>query len=235
MSASFDSPYYPYSKAPNANNMLRGAERIPKQILTYLLDLPSADGYQPSDDNERPRVRLAKYLYYDTGDPLSEPMPTPKQKLSMLYDPTHPAINTDAEKAAHPVGYRMYWQHVVKQSIIEEKTFLKCYVGRVFSPRPNFTTLGIQMEIWVGSGFETTMYTDAESRSFAIEQAVTEALAPINMTGIGAFSFLRRDHADNGSRPIYATDGSVLGRAVHFSVNWTDGTDGTIDGFCREC
>ena len=67
----FESPYYPYEKVQTGFNTLRGAEEIPAKILRYLLDLPDWKGYQPVDDNSRPRVRLAKYLYYDDANPLS--------------------------------------------------------------------------------------------------------------------------------------------------------------------
>lgn len=234
MPLDFSSPYYPYSATPNGNNTLSGAEKIPYQILRYLLDLPDANGYAPIDDNARPRVRLAKYLWYDTSDPLSEALPTAAQKLSMLYDPTHPDINTDELKEKHPSGYRLFWQHVIKQSLLEEKTFLKCYLGRIFTARPYLTTIGVRFDIWCGSLLETSMKTDVESRAFAIEQAITEALAPINMTGIGAFSALRSDHADNGSNIIW-TDGSILGRSLHLSLTWTDEDRQTIGGGCESC
>lgn len=235
MSVSFDSATYPYQRISAGNNTLAGSEKIPYQVLCYLLDLPDSLGYMPRDDNSRPRVRLAKYLWYDNADPLSGALPTPKQKLSMLYDPTHPTVNTDEEKAAHPVGYRMYWQHTTKQSILEEKTFIKCYLGRIFSPRPYFTTIGVRAEIWTGAGLETSMATDVESRCFAIEQAITESLANVNMVGVGTFSFLRQDHADNGSVPIYASDGTILGRSLHCSVTWSDGQTGSVSGECDNC
>lgn len=234
MALDFSSPYYPYSAVPNPNNTLKGAEEIPYKIMTYLLDLPDANNYTPIDDNNRPRVRLIKYLWYDTSDPLSQPLPTAKQKLSLLYDPEHPDINTGELKSKHKKGYRLFWQHVTKQSILEGKTFIKCYVGRLFSPKPYRTTLGIQMEIWTDTLFETNIKTRVESRTFAIEQAITESLAPINMTGIGAFSFYRGDHANNGSNPIY-TEGSIVGRSLHFSIDWTDAAGDTINGGCDSC
>ena len=231
---SFDSATYPYSLTPSANNTLRGAEKIPKQILLYLLDLPDAAGYTPRDDNRRPRVRLSKYLYYDGEDPLLQPLPTPAQKLSMLFDPTEPDINTDEQKAKHPKGYRLFWQHVTKESNLEEKSYIKCYIGRVFSPRPYITTIGVYIDIWCGSNLETNIVTDVESRSFAIEQAIVESLANVNFTGIGAVSFLRSDHTNNGSVPVY-TDGSLLGRSLHFSISWSDADNGIVTSDCESC
>lgn len=102
------SPYYPYEKVQTGYLTMQGTEEIPYQILQYLLDLPDANGYVPVDDNNRPRVRLAKYLWYDGAQPLSQPLPTVQEKLSMLFDGDSPVPNTDEQKTAHPKGYRLY-------------------------------------------------------------------------------------------------------------------------------
>ena len=99
---SFDSPYYPYEKTGSGFLTFSGAEYIPYKIVNYLMDLPDANGYQPLNDNSRPRVRLMKYLWYDEDKPLQYLMPNPAQKLSMLYDGENPAVNTDDEKEKHP-------------------------------------------------------------------------------------------------------------------------------------
>ena len=96
----FASPYYPYKKVITGANTLKGAEQIPYKLLIYLLDLPDAEGYYPADDNDRPRVRLAKYLWYEDQFPLTQRLPTPEQKRSMLFDPSHPVIDSDEEKEA---------------------------------------------------------------------------------------------------------------------------------------
>ena len=78
------------------------------------------------------------------------------------------------------------------------------------------------------------MKTDDYSRAIAIEQAITEALAPINMAGVGAFSFLRRDHTDNGSTFLY-DQATLVGRRLHCSIDWVDeGTD-EVSGICEGC
>lgn len=234
MALDFSSAYYPYDVVPSQNNTLLGAEEIPYKLLTYLLDLPDANGYTPVDDNSRPRVRFIKYLSYNSSNPLLEKIPTPKQKLSLLYDPEHPDINTNEEKKKHPKGYRLFWQHVRKQSILEEQSFVKCYLGRIFDSKPYHTTIGIRFDIWCGTLLETNMKTNVGSRSFAIEQAIRNALAPINMTGVGAISFSRYDHTDNGSTPIY-TEGSIVGRSLHCSIDWMDAKEPEVDSFCDSC
>ena len=57
------SPYYPYEKVQTGYLTMQGTEEIPYQIIQYLLDLPDATGYAPTNDNTRPRVRLAKLLF----------------------------------------------------------------------------------------------------------------------------------------------------------------------------
>ena len=124
------SPYYPYEKVQTGYLTMQGTEEIPYQIIQYLLDLPDATGYAPTDDNTRPRVRLAKYLWYDGPRPLSNPLPTAQEKLSLLFDGDNPVLNTDEQKADHPKGYRLYPQKYWGYSQLDAQTTLKCYMGR---------------------------------------------------------------------------------------------------------
>ena len=118
---SFDSDTYPYTRVLTGVNRMDGAELIPLKILRYLLDLPDANGYTPTDDNSRPRVRIAKYLWYEGQNPLGQPLPTPQEKLSMLFDGEEPDLNTDEQKRKHPKGYRIYPQVYWGQSELEAK------------------------------------------------------------------------------------------------------------------
>ena len=79
------SPTYPYERDQQYVQFI-GAENIPRQVCSYLMDMP-LPGYTPPTGNEYPRVRLMKYLYYDGLSPLDELCPTPQQKLSILFDP----------------------------------------------------------------------------------------------------------------------------------------------------
>ena len=72
MNRKFNSPTYPYERVMPSFLTFRGAEEIPQKLLTYLMDLPLPDGYEPVDDNTRPRVRLMKYLWHDGVKPLGE-------------------------------------------------------------------------------------------------------------------------------------------------------------------
>lgn len=209
---------------------MRGSEEIPYKLLMYLLDLPDKHGYVPVDDNERPRVRLMKYLYYDDSQPLSKALPTPAQKLSLLFDPQNPDLNTDELREKHPKDYRLFWQKLVEPSQLNAASTLKCYIGRIQETKRNFTTIGIRFDIFVNMNLETNTKTIAYQRGYDIEQCLREALNGVNMAGIGTISFSRLDHFDNGSYVIYDTSTNI-GRSLHCSILWTDG--GGEDDFCH--
>lgn len=217
----FNSPYYPYTKVIAANT-LKGAEIIPYKILNYLLDLPDSYGYLPVDDNSRPRVRLMKYLWYDGENPLSNPLPTPQQKLSLLFNGDNPDINTDEDKAKHPKGYRLFGQRMIAQSILTAKTMLKIYPGRILDTDDFRSIIGMQAEIWTDVNFVTNTRTTAYDRTFDIEQCLREALAGVDIAGVGTMRFSRQDSSYNGSEVLY-TDSSVVGRMVYFSTAWSEG------------
>lgn len=217
----FDSPYYPYEKIL-ARNTMKGAELIPYKILNYLLDLPDAYGYQPVDDNERPRVRLLKFLCHDTANPLAKPLPTPEQKLSLVFDPDHPDINTDELKAKHPFGYRLFMQRVIGQSGLNADTILKCYIRNTFESQTLVTVIGVTFEVWSNVNINTNTRTTSRDRNFAIEQCLHEALDGVNMAGIGTITFHRGENVYNGSEEVY--DSSIgIGRIVTCSVIWEEG------------
>ena len=215
------SPYYPYEKVQTGYLTMQGTEEIPYQIIQYLLDLPDATGYAPTNDNTRPRVRLAKYLWYDGPRPLSNPLPTAQEKLSLLFDGDNPVLNTGEQKAAHPQGYRLYPQKYWGYSQLGAQTTLKCYVGRTIPLSPYTSSIGITFEILCNSNQENTTRTSAYSRAYDIEQCIVEALHGVNMTGIGVIDFSRQAHIDNGSTPI-ADEGTNVGRRLKLSVYWAE-------------
>ncbi len=226
----FSSPYYPYKKVISGANTLKGAELIPYKLLMYLMDMPDAYGYTPPDNNEYPRCRLMKYIWYDDPNPLAKALPTPEQKRSMLFDPQNPDINTDEDKAKHPQGYRLFWQRMVGQSQLDAQIVLKCYMGRIFEARKFETTIGVTFEIWVNTNLETNTKTVAYQRSFDIEQCLHEALDGVNIAGVGTVSFARPDHVYNGSEILWDEYTSV-GRTVNFSLVWSEGSDETIKSY----
>ena len=230
MAVSFDSPFYPYQKVIPGANTLRGAELIPFKLVTYLLDLPDAAGYQPVDDNARPRVRLAKYLWYDEADPLSKPLPTPEQKRSMLFNAYQPDLNTDEQKALHPKGYRLFAQRTLNQSVLTAKTMVKIYPGRFIDETDFQAVLGFQAEIWSNYALVTNTRTTAYDRSLDIEQCLREAMSGVDIEGVGTVRFARQGGGYNGSEVLY-TEGEYAGRLLFFSTAWAEGGGGKI-GAC---
>ena len=219
----FSSPFYPYEKVtPGASSYL-GIENIPRQIIMYLLDMPDSTGYEPINDNTRPRVRLIKYLYHDGADPLNQPLPTPEQKLSLLFDPYAPVAD-DFDESAHPKGYRIYPQEYWGQSQTIAQTTLKVYMARTRPLNPYRASLGIYFEIFSNVNFESNTKSAAYSRCYAIEQAIIESLHGVNITGVGTFNFNAMSNSDDGSRPI-ADSGANVGRLLHMSLNWMGGQE----------
>lgn len=231
---SFNSPTYPYERVLPGANTYAGIENIPRKIVEYLLDLPDKAGYMPADDNSRPRVRIAKYLWWDEAQPLSRPLPSPGEKLSMLFDPDTPVLNTDEQRSAHPKGYRIFPQEFMGQSQTEAQTALKIYMGRTRPLTANRAELGVFFEIISNVNLEINTRSAAYSRCYAIEQAILEALHGVNMAGVGGFNFTSAAHSDNGSRPM-SDDGTNVGRLLHMSITWMDGGDNSVtSGCCRD-
>lgn len=219
---SFNSPYYPYEKVQTGYSTMLGTEKIPIKLVKYLLDLPDQSGYVPKDDNSRPRVRLAKYLWYDGANPLGNPLPTPTEKLSMLFDGGNPVIDTDEMKKKHPKGYRFYPLKLWLPSQVRAKTIVKCYMGRTTNADEYHSSLGIAFEIWCNTNLQNNTKTDAYDRAYAIEQCITEALHGVNIAGIGVVDFGRYTNLENGSREVYDETGTNTGRRLHMSISWAE-------------
>jgi hypothetical protein len=229
--ADFNSFTYPYERVQGNFNTLKGAEEIPYKILTYLMNLPDSNGYVPQDNNENPRVRLMKYLYYDGANPLSEPLPSARNITSLLFDGNNPVLNTDELKAKHPKGYRIYPINYWMQSEIEAKTLLKCYMGRVNpTVQPFKTTLTLVFEIVVNYSLDTVTKTSVYSKSFAMEQCIIEALHGVNIGGVGVVDFNRRSSTEAGTR-AYHNEGQHLSRVLVMSVDWMDSKNETENSY----
>lgn len=223
----FDSPFYPYERDQTGYLTFRGWEDIPYKVITYLLDLPDANGYQPVDDNNRPRVRLAKYLWYDGARPLAQPLPTPAQKRSMLFDPDTPVLNTDEQKAKHPVGYRIFPQNSISQSQLNAEAIMYCYIGRD-TPYDNFhSRTALIFEFWVNTNYAANTKTSHYTRLDAIEQALKESLIGVNIGGVGTIQYSQRFHPDCGSRALWDNHTDV-GRELIFAFMWAE--SGPDDG-----
>lgn len=226
MAVSFESPYYPYEKVQEGFLTMRGSEEIPIKILRYLLDLPDSNGYEPVDDNARPRVRLAKYLWYDGERPLDNELPTPQEKLSLLFDGSETVLNTDQQKKLHPKGYRLYPVGYFLQAELTAKTVLKCWIGKVY-PTDFTAKIALNFQIVVNVGHENTTRTEAYSRAYNIEQCIVEALNGVNMTGIGTIRYSREAFIDDGSKYQW-DEGTHIYRSPTLSIDWAESDMGVV-------
>lgn len=219
--ADFNSPFYPYEKVYPGYLTGLGSELIPYKLMRYLMDLPDAAGYEPKDENERPRVKLMKYLWHDGAKPLDQPLPTPEQKISLLYNGETPVVNTDEEKNDHPKGYRLFPQQFWIPAQYRAGSLIKCYMGRNLPYSPVQWELGVIFEIIVNYQQDNNMKTRAMSRLYAMEQALIHSLHGVNITGVGGMNFNRVVHMDDGSH-YFHDDGTSIGRQIAFSVTWKE-------------
>lgn len=206
--ADIRSKWYPYNNVYPGYYDLSQTVYIPKKIINYILDMPDGD-YEPIDDNTYPRTRLWKYLYYDGSNPEDNTLPTPDQKMSVLFDPDNPTNPPDSEK-----GYRLMPLPYVTQSQTEAQTQLFVYLGNTIADNDITFQMSVHFDIWTHYTEETSMKTDALSRTIAIEQAIMEAFHGIAMAGIGTFYFNRRKNSECGSRVYKSKDGELLRRLV---------------------
>lgn len=203
MTVDVRSPYYPYPKPQENYYDLSDAVSLPRRICDYLLDAPSGP-YAPPDDNDYPRCRFWKYLYYDGARPLSKPLPTIEEKMSVVFRADAP------EKPPTPAGYRLFPQIFVKPSQKEAQTRVYCYMGRTVPLNDEFRiALALVFRIWTHYTQDANTRTDAYSRVFAIEQALISALHGVNMTGIGTFFFSKMVHPDCGSTVMYDGEANI--------------------------
>ena len=203
MAVDLISPYWPYVKAQENYYDLSDTVSLPRKIADYLIDAPRGD-YVPPDDNRYPRCRLWKYLYYDGARPLSEPLPSIREKMSVVFNPDAPQ-NPATEK-----GYRLIPQIFKKQSEESARTSIYVYLGRTVPMDDEFRiALSVHFRIWTHYTQEANTKTDEYSRAFAIEQALIEAFHGVNMTGVGTFFFSKAKHADCGSGVIYDGETNV--------------------------
>lgn len=194
------SPTYPYRRVYNYFQF-GNVDEIQKKVLFYLMDLPSA-GYTPPDDNDYPRTRLKKLLYWDDPKPLEKALPTAAQMRSIYFDPGLPDKPADAAK-----GYRIFPQPLVTQAQTQGQTILRCYMGPVYPYSGNrMSSFEVQatvcFEALSNTSLESNSRTDALSRTYSMMCAVVDALNGVNIDGVGSFYFDRTQNTYCGAMPI---------------------------------
>lgn len=205
------SPTYPYCRDQQYNTM-KGADEIPRKVCTYLMDMP-LPGYNPPDSNDYPRARLMRYLYNDGNDPLNGPLPTPAQKMQILFDPLQPTNPPDPEK-----GYRIFPQEYVAQAQLDGSTRLYCSMGQSLAKGAYQTELSVVIDVITNVNYESAAGF-AQSRTYAMECAILESMNGVNMDGVGTFYFDRTQHSGCGSWSI-SDRGTNLGRHIVLGLTW---------------
>lgn len=188
-------PYYPYQKVADYPTM-PDAETLLKKVVDYLMDFPMK-GYMPPDDTSTPRSRLIRLLYYDTPHPLDQPLPTPAQKISVIFDPESPDVPPDKEK-----GYRVYPMIYPIQAESVGRTSLKIFMSYA---KPNGTMRidqAICFEVLTNTAYENNQATVSLSRTYQICIEILRALSGVNIDGVGGFYFDRRQNTECGLEPI---------------------------------
>ncbi len=192
----FENWYEPYKRLvgyvtlPNADELLR-------KVLYYLIDMPTPT-HQPFTDNRCPRTRISKYLYNDAQRPLDQPIPTVQQKLSLFFDPEKPA------DAPSNKGYRIFPQIAITEAQENAQTRLYAFMGFVDATNDFTSDISLCFRILCNTSYDTNTKDSALSRSWAIAQAIVEALSGVNIDGVGTFYFNRRKNAECAIR--YITD-----------------------------
>lgn len=181
------SKYFPYQKVYTQNAELKSVNQFTYNILTYLMDLPMPHlGYAPIDDNDYPRTRLIKYLYYDDNKPLSHALPTPQEKIALRYNPEKTDSRDMPEK-----GYRLFLQNQWTEKQLDAQTILKITVGAGMSSMTTDKTIRqIYFTVLTNGKYENNV--GSTTRSWQIVQAIIESLNGVNMQDMcGGFTYVK--------------------------------------------
>lgn len=188
------SAYYPYERLQDYTAIPR-TDALLKKIVDYLLDLPSA-GYTPPDNNDYPRCRLNKMLFWDEESPLEKPLPAPQEKLSLVFDPERPDTPPTGK------GYRVYPMIYPTQAQPSGQTTLKIFMSWGRATTSYRIDQAITFEILTNTAYEGNTQYGALSRTYAMACDIIRALNGVNMDGVGTFYFDRRQHSSCEIEPI---------------------------------
>lgn len=183
------SPFYPYEHI-HTYAQATGAETIPELAVNYLLDLP-LPGYEPPDNNDYPRCRIAKRLMYDCENPLEKPLPSVEDKLAIIYDPSR--MDAPKNKA---LGYRIFPLMYPSQAQEIGQTIIRVYMGRAVPLNAYRIEQAVYFDILSSTAYENNASGTALSRTYALALDVMRALNGVNMIGTGTWYFNRDAHYD---------------------------------------
>lgn len=145
--------------------------------------------------------------------PLDEPLPTPEQKLSLVFDPLRQTDPPDKAKL-----YRVFPQAYIAQTEYVGKTILRVYMGQTVARSVYRCELSVVFECLTNVVYEGAAGI-ALSRTFAMECALMEALNGVNINGVGTLYFDRTQHPGCGSWQI-DDRGTNVGRRLVLGLTW---------------
>lgn len=186
--------YYPYTRVQGYGT-LPNLEDIPIRVRDYLMDMPSP-GYTPPDDNQSFRCRLMKHLYHDGPNPLSQKLPSPAEKMQIVYDPENPDTPPTEKR------YRIFTQQLVHEAQTHGTTVMRIYMGRVVPINSYTARASVTLEFLTNAAYESNTKSTDLSRTYAMACDAQRALSGVNMTAGTTFSFDRREHPDACIVPI---------------------------------
>ena len=190
-----NNPYYPYRRVQDYASM-PDADSLLQKIVRYLLDMPES-GYTPPDNNDFPRCRLNKLLYYDGEDALQQPLPTPQQKMNLVFNPSSPDVPPDKEKK-----YRVYPMIYPIQAQSTGQTTIKIVMGWAKPTSSYRVDQSVLFEVMTNTAYEGNATSNALSRTYAMCLDIIRALNGVNIDGVGTFYFDRRQHTECTLEPI---------------------------------
>ena len=149
-------------------------------------------------------------MYYDGPHPDEQPLPTPQQKMEVLFNPDFPTEPPNEAK-----GYRLFPQMFVKPAQTDAQTRLYVSMGRTIATSDLEVQLSVVFEVWTHYTEESnSKVNEAYSRCLTITQALIEALHGINISGVGSFYFNRSKHADCTDQPFTDKETNIGRRLI---------------------
>ena len=188
-------PYYPYRRVQDYAT-LPHVETFLQKVVRYLLDMPE-NGYTPPDNNDFPRCRIGKMLYYDGENVLNQPLPTPQQKMNLVFNPLSPDVPPDKDKK-----YRVYPMIYPVQAQSEGQTTIKIIMGWAKPTNSYRIDQSVVFEVMTNTAYEGNASNNALSRTYAICTDIIRAFNGVNIDGVGTFYFDRRQHTECTLEPI---------------------------------
>lgn len=167
-------------------------ETLIYKVVDSLLDLPR-DGYTPFDYGAR--ADLMRLIYYDDRNPFAKPLPTPKQKKSLIFNPDRSDNPPDVSK-----GYRIFLQSRAIEPQERMKTQVHISLGMERPDTDLHSIVELIFVIITGANYEDLVDENGihRSRTYCIASRIKRALNGVNIAGVGTISYSRKKQTTCG-------------------------------------